>query len=445
MASTMARARWARPVPTAEAEDGPPGVGVPVGAAEPGEGRHHHDPLAGVDRPGQRLEVAERVDDAEAVPQPLHAGAGDEHRALQGVGHGPAGRGPRRGPPPSVPRSQARVVSSPSAGGGHPGPAFIRTKLPVPKVTLVIPRVKQAWPKRAACWSPAIPLMGHPGQRGVATRGRAGDGAEAAARGPHLGEGPGGHAEEVAELVRPRPPMMSKSRVREALVASVARTPPSTPPVRFQSTQESTVPRARSGAGRAPLPRRGASCILVAREVGVEDQAGASPDQGEVAGLDQVVADRRRSGGPARRWPGGAGDRSPVPGHHGLALVGDADGRGHPAGSASRPATSSSVSRTSVPDLVGVVLDPAGPGEVLGELAVGQVDTRPASSTTRARTPVVPASTAMDHGRRRRARGTVATPRGARVRCSRQQSCAILRERLSTGIHCPISTPIKNG
>ena len=42
------------------------------------------------------------------------------------------------------------------------GPAFISTKLPVPKVTLVIPGSKQLWPKSAACWSPAMPLIGTP-------------------------------------------------------------------------------------------------------------------------------------------------------------------------------------------------------------------------------------------------------------------------------------------
>ena len=42
----------------AEPDDGSPGPGVPVGAAEPGEGGDHHHPLAAVDGPGQRLHVA---------------------------------------------------------------------------------------------------------------------------------------------------------------------------------------------------------------------------------------------------------------------------------------------------------------------------------------------------------------------------------------------------
>ena len=57
IASTMARARWARPDAPAEPEDGAPGPRVPVGAPEPGEGRDHHHTLAGLDRAGQRLEL----------------------------------------------------------------------------------------------------------------------------------------------------------------------------------------------------------------------------------------------------------------------------------------------------------------------------------------------------------------------------------------------------
>ena len=64
-----------------------------------------------------------------------------------------------------------------------------------------------------------------------------------------------------------------------------------------------------------------------------------------------------------------------VEGHDGLALVGDADGGDRVARrSARRPPTSARVARDGVPDLGGVVLDPAGAGEVLGQLPVGDVD-----------------------------------------------------------------------
>ena len=39
-------------------------------------------------------------------------------------------------------------------------PVFISMKQPVPYVFLAMPGSKQAWPKSAACWSPAIPPSG---------------------------------------------------------------------------------------------------------------------------------------------------------------------------------------------------------------------------------------------------------------------------------------------
>ena len=39
-------------------------------------------------------------------------------------------------------------------------PVFMSTKQPVPYVFLADPSSKQQWPKNAACWSPATPVMG---------------------------------------------------------------------------------------------------------------------------------------------------------------------------------------------------------------------------------------------------------------------------------------------
>ena len=39
-------------------------------------------------------------------------------------------------------------------------PVCINTNEPVPYVFLAIPSAVHAWPNNAACWSPAIPVMG---------------------------------------------------------------------------------------------------------------------------------------------------------------------------------------------------------------------------------------------------------------------------------------------
>ena len=101
----------------------------------------------------------------------------------------------------------------------------------------------------------------------------------------------------------------------------------------------------------------------------------------------------------------------------------------------SRAATSPSVSIGHAPDVVGVVLDPAGLREVLRELAVRRVHAAlPRSSTANARTPVVPASIAITTGHQLSPsasawtqrvgcdlgarRGRAATTRSATVRCA---------------------------
>ena len=113
---------------------------------------------------------------------------------------------------------------------------------------------------------------------------------------------------------------------------------------------------------------------LRGREVGVEDQAGALPDQRLVPGGAQLLAAR---GGAAvlpddRVVQRLAGRR--VPDADRLALVGDPD-RGQLAGA--HAGVVERLARDGLrdrPDLARVVLDPAGPGEVLGELALGAPD-----------------------------------------------------------------------
>jgi hypothetical protein len=59
---------------------------IPVGRAEADKGRHQIDFLRGIGLVGERAGFARLPDDAESVAQPLHRRAGDEDRALEGVG-----------------------------------------------------------------------------------------------------------------------------------------------------------------------------------------------------------------------------------------------------------------------------------------------------------------------------------------------------------------------
>lgn len=122
-------------------------------------------------------------------------------------------------------------------------------KVPVPYVDLASPSEKQVWPKRAACWSPSADATGTPARRPslavpytsaeerISGSTAAGMSMDARILSSHA---------MVCRFIR---------SVREALVTSVTWTPPSVPPVRFQMTQESMVPKRmspRSARSRRP-------------------------------------------------------------------------------------------------------------------------------------------------------------------------------------------------
>ena len=163
--------------------------------------------------------------------------------------------------------------------------------------------------------------------------------------------------------------------MRLALEGSVANSPPSVPPVRFHSSQLSTVPKARSGesGGRARSPVAQEVGDLRGGEVRVEHQPRPLPHHGEVAVALERGADVGRApvlpdDGPVQRPPAGA-----VEGDQRLALIGDADGRhGAPRLGEAAPDLGQRGAH-GLPDLGGVVLDPPRAGEVLGDLPVGHV------------------------------------------------------------------------
>ena len=139
-------------------------------------------------------------------------------------------------------------MSIPSEGGGHVAPTLSSAKLPVPYVFLAMPGSVQAWPNSAACWSPAMPLIGIPSgtpQRCDVTPTRP---AEATTSG-NAARGTPSSSHSSSSHARDR---MSSSIVRLALLTSVTWT---SPPVRFQMIHESIVPIARASVtGTPPCP-----------------------------------------------------------------------------------------------------------------------------------------------------------------------------------------------
>jgi hypothetical protein len=131
---------------------------------------------------------------------------------------------------------------------------------------LTWPAPKHAWPKSALCWSPATPPIGIDAPSRLASVRPYGwlDGCTAGSSGR-------GIASAASSSSLHAPAWMSKSSVREALLASVActalpRVAASPPPVSIQISQLSTVPKAsspRSAAARAPATLSSSQASLV--------------------------------------------------------------------------------------------------------------------------------------------------------------------------------------
>ena len=282
----------------------------------------------------------------------------------------------------------------------------------------------QAWPNSAACWSPAIPATGtSPPKapvRAVDLRPRA----------PAPGRLRGIDPEQVAELGVPAQPVdVEQHRPRGVrVVGDVAA---------GELEDEPGVDRPEGRPARR-LDVLEQPLDLGAREVGVDDEPGALAHQRLVPGLASARRSApavRRSCQTSARWTGSPVAR--VPGDHRLALVGDPDRvqvgaldpgvgdrlRGHPPGH--------------LPDLVRVVLDPAGPREVLLELRVGAPgDPRP-------------------RGRRRgrwcrscpgRSRGsTGAEPSGSRLDSVGAREVAELAGAVQEAAEVPAGGPVRRG
>jgi hypothetical protein len=129
-----------------EAEDGAARIGLPIGRAEPGEGRDEDHAAAVGNAFGKALHRGAGFDGLQAVAQPLHHGAADEDAAFQcvlGLRTGLRGAG----------GDQAVVAGDTVLSGLHEHEAARAIGI------LGQSGGKQAWPKSALCWSPAMPPM----------------------------------------------------------------------------------------------------------------------------------------------------------------------------------------------------------------------------------------------------------------------------------------------
>ena len=230
----------------------------------------------------------------------------------------------------------------------------------MPYVFFASPGEWQAWPKSAACWSPAIPAIGTSTPSIVAV-------AQIPDEGTTLREHRARDVEEREQFVVPGAfadvEQQRPARVRRiGHVQGAARQVPDEPAV-DGAEGELALRRAGTRSGNVvqqPLE-------LGARKVRVEHESRLARDQRRVACGAQRVAMRRRS--PVLPDDGGRDGRAggAVPQHRRLALVGDAHG-GHVArADAGLGEHFVHHARLRRPDLAGVVLDPAGLWKVLAE------------------------------------------------------------------------------
>ena len=333
-----------------QADDGSAGVGVPPRAAQPGEGGDQVDAVGVGNGLGQGADLGGLSDDAELVSQPLDGGTGHEDGALQGVGH--------RGGLLQLPRHGGDQ----SLGGFRAlGPDVHQHEAPGAVGVLDHARLEAGLAEQRRLLVTGRPADRHPGREPLDHLRRRG--AQPSARRADLGKHRGRDPEQVGQLVvpRPRPDVQQRGPGGVGHVRGVdlaTRQAPQHPAVHRPERHVG----ARLETALAEQPTQ-----LGGGEVRVEDQAGPAAHQVQVPGLRQLPA---HPGGPAVlpddgpvQGPAGAA----VPDHDRLPLIGDPDGGHRLVQVRQDPA---SRLRHRLPDLLGVVLNPAGSGKILGKLAV---------------------------------------------------------------------------
>ncbi|OGU07430.1 MAG: hypothetical protein A2075_14130 [Geobacteraceae bacterium GWC2_58_44] len=201
---------------------------------------------------------------------------------------------------------QAMVLSTP-APLATCAPLFITTKAPVPKVALAIPGLKHPWPKRAACWSPAMPVIGNCAPVSCASLRP-----KSEALGSTSGSMARGTPKSRSRSSSQARVRMLNSRVRLALERSVTW---ERPPLNRNTSQESMVPKQtspRSARARSPSTCSKSQLSLLAEKYG----SSRSPVRSRIIGSnpsrfsDSVSSAVRRSCQTMARYRGFPVERS---------------------------------------------------------------------------------------------------------------------------------------
>ncbi len=234
-------------------------------------------------------------------------------------------------------------------------------------------RLETRLPEERGVLVPGHGRDGHSRQRGVRSEDRRRDRAEPAARRADVGQDRQRDLEQLAQLGRPAtlddvvehgPRGIGDVGGEDAAAGSSGEVPEH--PCVHRAEGESRIERHPSFTEEPSHLRR--------REVRVEHQPGPLPDQGKVAFVLERLTVR---GGPPVLPHDRPSERTTaplVPRHDRLALIGHTERGHHKVAVAETAGDLAEGGLHGGPDLVGIVLHPTGLGEVLGELAVGEVD-----------------------------------------------------------------------
>ena len=339
--------------PAGKTNDGPPGVLVPVGGTQTGEGGDHIATVGIGDHAGQHLRFGGAVNELQLVPKPLDGRPRHEDGAFQCIGH---------------------LALQPPGDGGHQ--AVLRKDRPLPCVH----QEKTARAVRIFRLAGAEAGLAEEGGLLVPRRPADGDGPAEEGRvslavhlrgGADLRKHTPGDAQLFEDILVPIQGVDVKHHgaAGVGIVGDVDLSAGELPdkPGLHRAKQQLSPFRALPDAGdifQDPAQ-------LGPGEVGVDDQTGLLPDGLRKALCFKGVA--VFTGAAALPHDSGAHRLAgvPVPNYGGLPLVGNADGDNISGGGVDLMHGLHRYAQHSRPDLVGVVLHPAGPGEILGELLLG--------------------------------------------------------------------------